>query len=178
MNSRVAIEALSATLLDIAKILEDAGLETKTKCAFSDIELAEASEDSPRATGLWGEIIFSLGENAGVLECAVSVYEGEVSDEEMLSEITSLRAEAKRIAELAHSVGKDKLFEALDAPDEPDKDDAEGFDEAKFDEVEFDKLYKEVKERGSELRAKNTLPLLIGGVALIAIVALILIILL
>lgn len=177
MNSRVAIEALSATLLDIAKILEDAGLETKTKCAFSDIELAEANEDSPRATGLWGEIIFSLGENAAALECAVSVYEGEVSDEEMLSEITSLRTEAKRIAELARTVGKDKLFEALDAPD-ADGDDAESFDEAKFDDAEFDKLYKEVKERDRELRQKNTLPLLIGGVALIAIVAVALIILL
>ena len=177
MNARSAIEALSPTLLDIAKILDEAGLDTKTKCAFSDIELADQSEDSPRATGLWGEIIFSLGDNAAALECAVSVYEGEVSDEEMLSEIASLRAEAKRIAELCQAVGRDKLFEALDAPDGDGEDESE-FDEKKFDEAEFNSLLRDVRERDRELRKKHTLPFIIGGALLVAVAVLLLIILL
>ncbi len=177
MIAKDAYLALSPTLNNIAGILNDAGVDTKIKCSFSNFDLLDQSEATPASTNLYGEILFSVGEDAAMLECAVSVIDGEVSDDELRSEISALRAEARRIAELAGKVGCDKLFDALDAETEENDAESEKFDEAEFDKLELDELLKDVEQRAKN-QQQSPLPFIIGGVLAAAVVTVLLIVIL
>ncbi len=177
MLAKDAYSALGPTLTDIADILKKSGLETTTKCSFSDVDLSDHEVLEHTSALMYGEITFSHGNVAAALECAVSVIEGEVADDELLSEIASLRAEARRIGEIASRVGADKLFDALESEEESDeaenKVDTEdlfnSFLESIKDEDEDD---MEILRFEKEQRGIGHLPFIIGGVAIVVIIIL------
>ncbi len=178
MNAKQAREALLPTLEDIARVLTDVGLCAKARVSFSDVDMLDHEDMMQNSALLYGEILFSANENESVaLECAVSVKDGEVADEEFLSEISALRTEAKRIAEIAKTVGADALFDELERQSEDDEPRAE-VREVNIDDYIADRAADELERDGDiakELKRQGMighLPILIGIGAVIAVVIL------
>ena len=97
-----AREALALTLKDIAANATEKNLNADTKCFIADHDLLELSEDNCADAALVaGEITISQDglEEKLVLECAVSVTDGEVSSEEMLREVNVIRESMRELCE-------------------------------------------------------------------------------
>lgn len=110
MNINEAREALTLALNNIAEDAKGKGLDTGVKCFIANHDLCEISNDnSIEASIVAGEItlISTSTEKKMILECAVSVSDGEVSSEELLNEVNSVRNNMKEIL--------DKLNSASDA---------------------------------------------------------------
>ncbi len=110
--------AICLTLTDIAKILTDAGLFTKTSHSLMGVDFDE-SEGTPDTALIYGEISFGEPERSerGLLECAVSAVDGEIAPEELRRELYDMRLEAKRIAEIKASLGEGEDILSLLAED-------------------------------------------------------------
>ncbi len=109
MNIKEAYDALLRTLEDIAKKATDTGLTADVRCAVTDFELNELSEDSySGAVLISGEI--SIGaegaEGRIVLECAISIDEdGNVTNDAIAQEVGVMRA---TVSELCDRLDKTK----------------------------------------------------------------------
>lgn len=112
MNVTEAREALALTLTDIAKAAEEKGLSAETKCFIADRDLNELPEDNTSsAVIIAGEILIGANDSEQklLLECAVSVNDGEVAPDDMLREVNTLRESMKELC--------DKLDEKGNAED-------------------------------------------------------------
>ena len=108
MNITEAKNALCEALKNVCEDAENRGMKTEVKCFVADHDLNEVSEDSPKAQLISGEITVTSDENqekAILLECALSVEDGEVSNEEMLREVNTMRQSMKEVCNTFDEVG-------------------------------------------------------------------------
>ena len=97
-----AREALTLTLRDIAGGATEKNLTADIRCFIADHDLNALSDDNlAEAALVAGEITIGKDdiEEKLVLECAVSVNDGEVSSEEMLREVNVMRDSMKELCE-------------------------------------------------------------------------------
>lgn len=128
-------DALAAALNNIAELATENGLKAETRCFIADHDLIELSEDELSAAALIaGEITVSADgtDEKMLLECALSVTDGEVSDDEIISEVGTLRANMKEICSKVSELGNAKdAFEAL-SPEEPEAKEEPKYDNKRF----------------------------------------------
>lgn len=108
MNITESKNALCEALKNVSEEAVKRGMTAEVNCFVADHDLVEVSEDSPKATLIAGEIRITADEKAEkeiLLECALSVEDGEVSPEEMLREVNTMRSSMKEICETFDSVG-------------------------------------------------------------------------
>ena len=134
MKITESIEALQEALLSIAKSAEERGLKTEVKCFAADNDLVELEQESPRAALVAGELtVKSDGEDKIILECALSVIDGEVSSEEMLSEVNTLRESMKDLCNKFDESGSaDGMFNAVAKEHEVPMPEEKVYDNKKF----------------------------------------------
>ena len=108
MNITESKNALYEALKNVCEEAESRGMKTKVRCFVADHDLNEVTEDSPKAQLISGEITVTSDEKddrAILLECALSVEDGEVSSEEMLREVNTIRTSMKEICATFDEVG-------------------------------------------------------------------------
>lgn len=108
MNITEAKNALYNALESISEEATSRGMKSEVRCFVADHDLVEVDESSPKATLIAGEIRVTSEEKADkeiLLECALSVEDGEVSNEEILREVNTMRGSMKEIADTFDSVG-------------------------------------------------------------------------
>ena len=111
MKINEAREALALTLTDIAKIAEQKELSAETKCFIADRDLNELSdENAASAVLIAGEILVGAddSEEKLLLECAVCVNDGEVTSEDMLREVNTMRESMRELCEKLDEKGNAK----------------------------------------------------------------------
>ena len=117
MNIKEAREALALTLTDIAGGAIEKGLTAQTKCFIADHDLNELSDDNiGSAVLIAGEILVGTegSEEKLLLECAVCVNDGEVTSEDMLREVNTLRESMKELCEKLDEKGNaEEAFAAV-----------------------------------------------------------------
>ena len=121
MNIKEAREALALTLTDIAGGAIEKGLTAQTKCFIADHDLNELSDDNiGSAVLIAGEILVGTegSEQKLLLECAVCVNDGEVTSEDMLREVNTLRESMKELCEQLDEKGNAEEAFAAVVPEE------------------------------------------------------------
>ena len=124
MNITESKNALYEALTNVCKEAESRGMKTEVKCFVADHDLNEVTEDSPKAQLIAGEITVTSDEKedrAILLECALSVEDGEVSSDEMLREVNNIRTSMKEICATFDEVGgAANTFNSIEKEQEPD----------------------------------------------------------
>ena len=128
MKTNEAYEALSRTLADIADTAKAKGLIAESKCTVTDrdlVALENENDYSQLAALIAGEVTVSAegAEEKIVLECAVSITDGCVFDDEMVNEIRVLRDNVNALCGKIDAENVKESFEALckDEAGEEDK---------------------------------------------------------
>lgn len=135
MNIHEAREALALTLTDIAGQAAAKGLETETKCFVADHDLNELSDENIAAAVLIaGEIVIAApnSEQKLLLECAVSVNDGDVTPEDMLREVNTLRESMKDFCDSLDEKGNAEDAFAAVAPEEEEPEAPRVYDNKRF----------------------------------------------
>ena len=95
MNLTEIFEGFEKTLYDIAEGAEARGLMTSVEATFCDRDLQPLGKDcTERAELIAGEIaIFIEGDDRRCeFECAIPIIEGNISSDEVVSELSAMRA--------------------------------------------------------------------------------------
>ena len=112
MNVRESREAFLAAVKSIADTALEAGFITEYKCYAADRDLSPVDEDNVSGAAIIAAEL-SLGaegvDEKVLLECAISVMDGECSADEMAEEIALLRNNVKELT--------DKIAEGANAAD-------------------------------------------------------------
>ena len=135
MNINEAREALALTLTDIAGAAIEKGLTAETKCFIADHDLNELSDERiASAVLIAGEIL--IGEEGSeeklLLECAVSVNDGEVTSEDMLREVNTLRESMKDLCDKLDEKGNAKDAFTAVTPEEEIPEPPRVYDNKRF----------------------------------------------
>ena len=135
MNIKEAREALALTLTDIAGAAIEKGLTAETKCFIADHDLNELSDETiASAVLIAGEIL--IGEDGSeeklLLECAVSVNDGEVTSEDMLREVNTLRESMKDLCDKLDEKGNAKDAFTAVTPEEEIPEPPRVYDNKRF----------------------------------------------
>ena len=130
-----AREALRLALEDIAKSATEKQLTADVKCFIADHDLTElAPENFEKAALVAGEILVGAAnsEEKLMLECALSVTDGEISSDEILREVNTVRESMKELCEkLDESENPSEAFLAV-APEEEIPEPAHTYDNKRF----------------------------------------------
>ena len=122
MNVTEAKNALYEALKNVCEDAESRGMTTAVKCFVADHDLNEVAEDSPKAQLISGEITVTTHEKedrAILLECALSVEDGEVTAEEMLREVNTMCNSMKEICATFDEVGSaENTFDSIEKEQE------------------------------------------------------------
>lgn len=139
MKATEAKAALLSTVEDIAREAREASLETDVKCLFGDVDFNEYEEFGDKASILFAELTVKRPEvnDSIIYESAVGIDGDEVTDDELTSEISKMRASVRElIAALSAAEGSAKEFEAqirgIDGDDEENEPDAPVHDNKSF----------------------------------------------
>ncbi|MBE6537445.1 MAG: hypothetical protein E7673_05775 [Ruminococcaceae bacterium] len=136
MNITESKNALYEALKNVSEDAVKRGMKAEVRCFVADHDLMEVSEDSPKATLIAGEITVTSDENEDkeiLLECALSVEDGEVSSEEMLREVNTIRGSMKEICETFDSVGSaGGTIESIEKEQQVDMPEPKVFDNKNF----------------------------------------------
>lgn len=130
-----ARDALLLALEDISKKAIEKGLTADVKCFIADHDLNELSpDDLSKAALVSGEI--SVGteksEEKLVLECALSITDGDISSEEMLREVNVMRCSMTELCEKLDETGSaEEAFTAV-APEEEIPEAPRTYDNKRF----------------------------------------------
>ena len=135
MNITEARDALALTLEDISKKVTEKGLTADIKCFIADHDLVELTPDNlTDAALIAGEITVSApgAEEKLVLECAVSVTDGDVSSEEMQREVNVMRESMRELCEkLDEASSPEDAFTAV-VPEEEEPAPVHVYDNKRF----------------------------------------------
>ena len=116
-----AKEALERAVEDIAGEAKAAGFTVSVRSKYADVDFGEYDEYCDEAKIIFAELTVGLeGARDGmVYETAISITEGECSDDEMASEIGAMRSSVRElIAKIAEADDKLAVFnEELDLTD-------------------------------------------------------------
>lgn len=126
MKITEAKEALVRAVENIAEEANAAGFNTQIRSKFADVDFGEYEEYCDEAKIVFAELTVGLegARDDMVYECAISINEQECSDDEMASEIGSMRAAVRELIEKV-SAAPDKLaafneeLNATDGDEEP-----------------------------------------------------------
>ena len=108
MNVTESKNALFEALKNISEEAVSRGMKADVRCFVADHDLNEVDENSPKATLVAGEIAITSDEKADkeiLLECAISVEDGEVSSEEILREVNTIRSSMKELCDTFDTLG-------------------------------------------------------------------------
>ncbi len=129
MNVNESCEAFLAALGDIANAAKEAGFTAEYKCYAADRDLSEINAaNSENAAIVAAELSLSVEgvEEKVLLECAVSVIDGECTSEEIADEVSLLRQNVKELTDKAEAIGAAEAVAELfreqkenEKPDEP-----------------------------------------------------------
>ena len=116
MNVKEAKEALLSAANDLIAQAEQKNLTADYRCFTANVDLEEVDEDSSKVALIALEL--SLGakdcEGAVVLECAVSSLDGEVDENEVLSEVANLKGNVNDVyAKIDETGSVNAAFEAI-----------------------------------------------------------------
>ncbi len=94
-----AREALTNTFENIKAEAKEKGVIADYKCFASDRDLNETDVSDSTAALIAGELTLGADgtDEKVILECAVSITDGEVFDDEMLREITAIRESVREL---------------------------------------------------------------------------------
>ena len=131
------IEAKSAFLRTCEALCDEArekGFIASFKCLATDRDLREVEIESESAAVLSAELTIEKDESqrAIVLECAVAVDGGEVSEDEMLREIGSFKANVKDYYEKIENAGVEGALDEVASETEEKKPEEKVYDNKMF----------------------------------------------
>ena len=117
MNVKDAKAALICACEDLVKEANDKKLNADYRCFTANIDLEEIDENAENVALIAAEI--SVGaensEKAVILESAVSVSDGDVVDDEILREVSTLRENLKEVfAKVDESNDANAAFDAIE----------------------------------------------------------------
>ena len=118
MNIKEAYEALSRTLGDITNIATKKGLIAESKCTVTDrdlIALTDEADYEQLAALISAEVTVSADgcDEKILLECAVSISNGSVFNDEMINEIRILRDNLSALCDKVDEENVSESFAAL-----------------------------------------------------------------
>ena len=129
MNVNESREAFLAAIKDIANTATEAGFTAEYKCYAADRDLSAIDEENAEnAAIIAAELSLSVEgvEEKVLLECAVSVRDGECTSDEIAEEISLLRQNVKDLTDKATALGAAEAISELfreqsenEKPDEP-----------------------------------------------------------
>ena len=101
MKVTEALAALKAAVEDIANEAREAGFTAELRSRYADIDFNESDEYMPEAKIIFAELTVGLegASDSMIYECAVGISEGECSDDEIASEIASMRSSVRELIE-------------------------------------------------------------------------------
>ena len=126
MKVTEAREALIKTIDDAIASLKEKGLEVEKNCFLADRDLLPTKGEEG-ASLIVADITVCAPDTDEkvIMECAVSIEEGEVLNDEIIREITLLRQNIKEITDKIDEVGSAKdAFAILAKEEEPEVADA------------------------------------------------------
>ena len=134
MKITEAKEALCSALNDIAAMASKFELNVNVSCSTANHDLETVSDDSEDAAIISGEI--SVGNNGAeenlIFECALSITDGEVSEEEIAREVSTVRGSMTELCEkLDGGMETSEAFTAV-LPEEEAPVQAPAYDNKKF----------------------------------------------
>ena len=136
MRITEASDALLFAMKDIAKGATEKGLKTEIDCylANRDLErLTEADDSAVRVVAAEMTVSSDETEEKIVLECALSVEDGEVQADEMLREVNTLRDSMREILEKLDAYGNAKdAFAEICKPEDEEVDNSPKYDNKTF----------------------------------------------
>ena len=136
MNITEAKSALYNALKNVSEDAASRGMTAEVKCFVADHDLTEVSEDSPKAVLIAGEITVTSDEKKDkeiLLECAISVEDGEVANDEILREVNTIRASMKEVCDTFDTVGSaEGTFDSIEKEQEVPMPEEKVFDNKQF----------------------------------------------
>ena len=136
MNITEAKNALCEALKNVSEDAINRGMEAEVRCFTANRDLEEVDESDPKAFLIAGEITVTSEEKADkqiVLECALSVEDGEVSSDEILREVNNIRNSMKEVCETFDNVGNaESTFDAIEKDQELPVEEPKTFDNKQF----------------------------------------------
>lgn len=132
-------ESKNALFEALKNVSEDAinrGMKADVKVFVADRDLNEVSEDSPKAVLIAGEISVTSDEKSDkqiLLECALSIEDGEVANDEILREVNTIRGSMKEICETFDNVGNaENTFDSIEKEQTVEMPEPKTFDNKQF----------------------------------------------
>lgn len=136
MNVTESKNALYEALKNVSEDAVSRGMTANVRCFVADHDLNEVDEGDPKASLIAGEIRISSDEKADkeiLLECALSVENGEVSSDEILREVNTMRGSMKEICDTFDNLGDAKnTFDTIEKEQQPDIPEPKVFDNKQF----------------------------------------------
>ncbi len=108
MNVNESREAFLAAIKDIANTATEAGFTTEYKCYAADRDLCPVGEENEENAAIIAAELSLAAEGVEekvLLECAVSIRDGECTSDEIAEEISMLRQNVKELADKAAAQG-------------------------------------------------------------------------
>lgn len=132
-ESKIALyEALVSISADAAK----RGMKAKIRCFTANHDLEEVDENDAGAVLIAGEIRVTSDEKNDkeiLLECALSVEDGEVSEDEILREIGNIRSSMKEVCDTFDNVGSaESTFDSIEKEQQLPAEEPKTFDNKQF----------------------------------------------
>ena len=136
MNITESKNALYEVLQNVSEDAINRGMNAEVRCFTANRDLEEVEESDPKVALIAGEITVTSEEKADkqiVLECALSVEDGEVSPDEMLREVNNIRQSMKEVCETFDNVGNaENTFDAIEKEQEIPVEEPKTFDNKQF----------------------------------------------
>jgi len=136
MNITESKKALFDALMNIGKDAEERGMEVSVNCFTANRDLECVDENDASAVLIAGEVTITSSENLQkeiVLECALSIEDGEVSEDEILREVTNVRCSMKEVCDTFDQVGNaDGTFETIEKEQEIPEEEPKTYDNKQF----------------------------------------------
>lgn len=132
-ESKIALyEALVSISADAAK----RGMKANVRCFTANHDLEEVDENDAGAVLIAGEIRVTSDEKNDkeiLLECALSVEDGEVSEDEILREIGNIRSSMKEVCDTFDNVGSaESTFDTIEKEQQLPAEEPKTFDNKQF----------------------------------------------
>ncbi len=128
--------ALYEALKNVSEDAINRGMKAEVKVFVADHDLNEVSEDSPKAVLIAGEISVTSDEKSDkqiLLECALSIEDGEVANDEILREVNTIRGSMKEVCDTFDSVGNaENTFDSIEKEQTVEMPEPKVFDNKQF----------------------------------------------
>lgn len=136
MNITESKNALYEALKNVSEDAISRGMTAEVRCFTANRDLEEVSESDPSAVLIAGEIAITSEEKKEkeiLLECALSIEDGEVSGDEILREVNNIRSNMKEVCDTFDKVGSaENTFDTIEKEQELPKEEPKTYDNKQF----------------------------------------------